>query len=183
MSMRITREPIPEATQRIRTRIMELEREITYELARLSQKQQLLYQIEQRMMQIRPMAQEYELLSIMPLPTQLYRQRLRETAQAAQEYRRLAARRNALQQEIMREEARVYRLRTEIDNLNRLLTQYVAPPIPREELPITPQQAERELRMLERMLEEARRMGDIDRMIEIQKRIDELARRMGYREK
>jgi hypothetical protein len=37
--------------------------------------------------------------------------------------------------------------------------------------------------MLERMLEEARRMGDIDRMIEIQKRIDELARRMGYREK
>ena len=33
------------------------------------------------------------------------------------------------------------------------------------------------------MLEEARRMGDIDRMIEIQKRIDELARRMGYREK
>jgi hypothetical protein len=180
MSMRITREPAQEAAQRIRTRIMELEREVTYELARLSQKQQVFYQIEQQMMRLRPMAQEYELLSIAPLPTQLYRQRLRETGQAAQEYRRLAARRNALQQEIMSEENRVYNIRTEINNLNRLLTQYTAPPIPREELPVTPQQAESELRMLERMLEEARRMGDVDRMIEIQRRIDELARRMGY---
>jgi uncharacterized protein YPO0396 len=180
MSIRIAREPAQEAAQRIRTRIMELEREVTYELARLSQKQQVFYQIEQQMMRLRPMAQEYELLSIAPLPTQLYRQRLKETGQAAQEYRRLTARRNALQQEIMREESRVYRLRTEVDNLNRLLTQYVAPPVQREELPVTPQQAERELRMLERMLEEARRMGDVDRMIEIQRRIDELARRMGY---
>ena len=170
-----------DVTQKITRRISELEREATYELARISQKRQLLYQIELRMQQLRPMLQEYEVLSLMPVPSGAYRERLRETSRAAREYRSLQARREALQREILREEQRLYRIRTEVDRLNQLLTQYTAPPIPREELPITAQQAERELRRLERLLAEARARGDVERMVEIQRRMDELMRRMGYR--
>ena len=173
--------PPRDVTQRITRRIGELEREATYELARISQKRQLLWQIELRMQQLRPALHEYEVLSLTPLPSRAYRERLEETSRAAREYRSLQARREALQRELMKEEQRLYRIRTEVDRLNRLLTQYRAPPISREELPMTMQQAERELRMLERMLAEARARGDIDRIIEIQQRIDELMRRMGYR--
>ena len=179
MSLRIT--PPRDVVNRITRRISELEREATYELARISQKRQLLWQIEMRMQQLKPMLQEYEVLSLTPLPSRAYRERLEETSRAAREYRSLQARRDALQREIMREENRLYAIRSEVDRLNRLLTQYTAPPIPTEELPVTMEQAERELRMLERMLAEARARGDIERMIEIQRRMDELMRRMGYR--
>lgn len=170
-----------DVTQRITRRIGELEREATYELARISQKRQLLYQIELRMQQLRPILHEYEVLSLAPLPSRAYRERLEETSRAAREYRSLQARREALQRELMKEEQRLYNIRSEVDRLNRLLTQYRAPPISREELPMTMQQAEQELRMLERMLAEARARGDIGRMVEIQRRMDELMRRMGYR--
>ena len=179
MSLRIT--PPRDIARRITKRISELEREATYELARLSQKRQLLWQIEQRMLQLRSAAEEYGVLSLTPLPSRAYRERLEETSRAAREYRSLQARREALQREIMREEQRLYRIRTEVDRLNQLLTQYTAPPIPREELPITAQQAERELRRLERLLAEARARGDVERMVEIQRRMDELMRHMGYR--
>ena len=178
MLLRIT--PPRDVVNRITRRIGELEREATYELARISQKRQLLYQIEMRMQQLRPMLHEYEVLSLVPLPSRAYRERLEEASRAAREYRSLQARREALQREIMREENRLYAIRSEVDRLNQLLTQYTAPPITAEELPMTMQQAEQELRRLERLLAEARARGDVERMVEIQRRMDELMRRMGY---
>jgi len=113
----------------IRARIAALESQYTAELARIGQKHQLLYTIGRRLAQLRPLISEHEVLSLTPLASRAYRERLRQTSRAVQEYRRLKARYDELERDLTREEEEAMRMREEIYRLHSTLTQLTTTPI------------------------------------------------------
>lgn len=171
---------------RIRARIAALESQYTAELSRLGQKQQLLYSIERRLAQLRPLVAEHEVLSLVPTS----RQRLRETSAAAQEYRRLAARRAELEREIAREEELAMKLRDEIYRLQSTLTQLttIPPATTRREAVAAlygPEETEQQkliaqrIRELEQAAHEAMRRGDMQEAYRLLNEADRLRRMLG----
>lgn len=178
---------------RIRARLNALESQYTAELARIGQKHQLLYTIGRRLAQLRPLISEHEVLSLAPIPSRAYRERLRETSRAAQEYRRLKARYDELERELAREEEEAMRIREEIYRLHSTLTQLTTAPIATtrreavaalygrpgvEETEQTRLIAQR-IRELERAAHEAMRRGDMQEAYRLLSEADRLRRMLG----
>lgn len=177
----------------IRARIAALESQYTMELARIGQKHQLLYRIGRRLAQLRPLVSEYEVLSLTPLPSGAYRERMREASRAAQEYRRLKARYDELERELTREEEQAMRIREEIYRLQSTLTQLTTVPMAAtrreavaalyggrgaEEMEQARLIAER-IRELERAAHEAMRRGDMQEAYRLLNEADRLRRMLG----
>ena len=177
----------------IRARIAALESQYTAELSRIGQKHQLLYRIGRRLAQLRPLVSEYEVLSLMPLPSGAYRERIREASRAAQEYRRLKARYDELQRELTREEEQATRIREEIYRLQSTLTQLTTVPMattrreavaalygrPGAEETEQARSIAQRIRELEQAAHEAMRRGDMQEAYRLLNEADRLRRMLG----
>jgi len=177
----------------IRARIAALENQYTAELARIGQKHQLLYMIGRRLAQLRPLVSEYEVLSLTPLASRAYRERMRETSRAAQEYRRLKARYDELERDLTREEEQAMRIREEIYRLQSTLTQLTTVPVattrreavaalygrPGAEETEQARLIAQRIRELERAAHEAMRRGDMQEAYRLLSEADRLRRMLG----
>lgn len=159
-------------------RKMQLENLYTTELARIAQKRQLLYSIEDRMRMIKPSLLEAEKIAIsFTAPFGGVEERIRQLQRYRQEYNSLSVKRERLLREITIEEKKLLQIRNEISKIEAQIMKMT--PVTKIVTVKETEKIEEKISELTAQMHEALRKGKIEEAEKIKDQIDRLRRRMG----
>lgn len=173
------------AVGELERRKAQLENLYTTELARIAQKRQLLYSIETRMRMIRPSLLEAEKIAIsFTAPFGRVEERIRQLQRYRQEYNRLSSMRERLLRDIVLEEEKLMKIRSEISKIEMQITKIVEAQMKRLEVAkVLPEEQvgriEEKISELTSKMLKALREGRVEEAEKIKEQIDRLRRRLG----
>lgn len=162
----------------------QLENLYTTELARIAQKRQLLYSIETRMRMIRPSLLEAEKIAIsFTAPFGRVEERIRQLQRYRQEYNRLSSMRERLLRDIVLEEEKLMKIRSEISKIETQITKIVEAQMKRPAAKVLTEEQvgriEEKISELTSKMLKALREGRVEEAEKIKEQIDRLRRRLG----
>lgn len=162
----------------------QLENLYTTELARIAQKRQLLYSIETRMRMIRPSLLEAEKIAIsFTAPFGRVEERIRQLQRYRQEYNRLSSMRERLLRDIIVEEEKLMKIRSEISKIEMQITKIVEAQMKRPAAKVLTEEQvgriEEKISELTSKMLKALREGRVEEAEKIKEQIDRLRRRLG----
>ena len=162
----------------------QLENLYTTELARIAQKRQLLYSIETRMRMIRPSLLEAEKIAIsFTAPFGRVEERIKQLQRYRQEYNRLSSMRERLLRDILLEEEKLMKIRSEISKIEMQITKIVEAQMKRPAAKVLTEEQvgriEEKISELTSKMLKALREGRVEEAEKIKEQIDRLRRRLG----
>jgi len=162
----------------------QLENLYTTELARIAQKRQLLYSIETRMRMIRPSLLEAEKIAIsFTAPFGRVEERIKQLQRYRQEYNRLSSIRERLLRDIIVEEEKLMKIRSEISKIETQITKIVEAQMKRPAAKVLTEEQvgriEEKISELTSKMLKALREGRVEEAEKIKEQIDRLRRRLG----
>lgn len=177
MTFEGARRNVEAAINRIIREINALESKYNAELIRIAQKRQLLYEVENRLSQLKPIMVEYSTLRTFPFIGAA--QRLQELQRHVAEYNKLMAKAESIRREILREESALLTLRNRISRLQSMMMTYerMRAAVPEEKTPMPAetmmleQMQRREMRRIKPLMQLEQEL--LKQIAEVQKKLTE----------